>query len=61
MNIFRIGGDDGDDNASGDHLRAARSLDAAAALLAPPLSPVSAINNYATSAVDNISDEGDPT
>ena len=56
INIFRIGGD----NASGDHLRAARSLDAAAALLAPPSSPVSAIKNDATAAVDDISDEGDP-
>ena len=60
INIFRIGGDDGDDNASGDHLRAARSLDAAAALLAPPSSPVSAINNDAMAAVDDVSDDGDP-
>ena len=61
INIFRVGGDDDDDNASEDHRRAARSLDAAAALLAPPSSPVSAINNDATAAVDDISDDGDPT
>ena len=46
---------------SEDHLRAARSLDAAAALLAPPSSPVLAINKDPTGAVDDISNGGDPT